>query len=107
MFCSFRGLCYTRINWPKKACLVLQDALKIDETNAKANYRLGVAKRMLCHYDAARRYLMKALQVKSGNAEIGAELAAVDLLIKKERDNQKMMCARMFNVSYTVRTVKI
>merc|ERR1711981_994967 len=88
-FYNNRGLCYTRINWPKKACLVLQDALKIDETNAKANYRLGVAKRMLCHYDAARRYLMKALQVKAGNAEIGAELANVDLLIKKERDNQK------------------
>lgn len=99
MFFSFRGLCYTKIYWPKKACLVLQEALKIDETNAKANYRLGVAKRMLCHYDAARRYLMKALQVKAGNAEIGAELANVDLLIKKERDNQKMMCARMFNVS--------
>jgi len=96
-FYNNRGLCYTRINWPKKACLVLQDALKIDETNAKANYRLGVAKRMLCHYDAARKYLMKALQVKPGNAEIGAELSAVDLLIKKERDDQKMMCARMFN----------
>ena len=39
-----RGLCYTRVNWPKRACLVLQDALKIDETDAKINFRMGVAK---------------------------------------------------------------
>ena len=95
-----RGLCYTKVNWPKKACLVLQDAMVITETDAKLNYRMGIAKRMLCNYKDARKYLMKSLQAEPGNAEIGAELASLDQIIKKERDAQRIMCQRMFMVSF-------
>ena len=91
-----RGLCYTKVNWPKKACIVLQEAMAITENDAKINYRMGIAKRMLCNYKEARKYLNKALQAQPGNTEIGTELASLDQIIKKERDTQRKMCQKMF-----------
>lgn len=84
------------MNWPKKACLALQEALQIDSRNAKAMYRLAIGKRMLCDYDDARRFLIRALNVDPTNDTIGAELATIDNLIRKEKDAMRAMCQSMF-----------
>ena len=54
---------------------------------------------MLCHYHDARRFLMRALQAEPKNPEIGSELASIDTLIKKQRDEERLICQRMFTVS--------
>ena len=51
-----RGLCYLKVQWPKKVCVMMQEALKLDPRNSKALYRMALAKRMLANYKDARRY---------------------------------------------------
>ena len=50
-----RSYCYLKINHPKRACLVLQDALSEFPREAKALYRMGKAKKMLANYEESRR----------------------------------------------------
>ena len=91
-------------NFPKRACLALQDCLKIDfkgnhSLHVKAYYRLGLAKRMLCNYQDARLQFLRARELDKSNTEIGAALADLDNLIKKEQDNERALCQRMFKMS--------
>lgn len=94
-----RAHCYIKIQWPKKACLVLQDALVIEPKNAKALYRMGRAKRMLCNFAESRRYLVRALNVEPNDETIGRELADLDKQLKREQDNERALCSRMFGAS--------
>ena len=59
---------------------------------------------MLCHYQDARRFLMRALQAEPKNPEIGSELASIDTLLKKQRDEERLICQRMFTVSKSLFT---
>ncbi len=94
-----RALCYLKIPWPKKACLVLQEALKMDKNNVKALYRMGKAKRMIGNVDAFREahsFLTRALRIDPGNEAVGRELADLDAQIKREQDEERAVCRRMF-----------
>ena len=89
------ALCYIKIGWPKKACLVLQSALEIDGKDPKILYRMGKAKSMLANYEDALKYLTRATKIDPDNAVIGDELARVDRLLKNERLNEKAMYRKM------------
>jgi tetratricopeptide (TPR) repeat protein len=92
-----RALCYLEIKWPKKSCLVLQDALKINPRCAKALYRMGKAKRMLCGFFDARKFLVRAINCDPNNDIIGSELASIDEQIKREQDNERALYQRMMS----------
>ena len=51
-----RSYCYLKINHPKQACVVLQQAIEEFPKEAKALYRMGKAKKMLANYEESRRY---------------------------------------------------
>ena len=53
-----RSYCYLKINHPKQACVVLQQAIAEFPREAKALYRMGKAKKMLANYDESRRYIL-------------------------------------------------
>lgn len=91
-----RALCYLKLQWPKKACLALQKALEIDNNSAKAMYRMGRAKRMLCDYKEARRYLIRALNIEPSNSDIGRELSSLDELMRQQDEDERALYQRMF-----------
>ena len=91
-----RSYCYLKINHPKQACIVLQQAISEFPREAKALYRLGKAKKMLANYDESRRYFLKALALRPDDEDIGRELAMIDRQLKIEQDNEKALCKRMF-----------
>ena len=96
-----RGYCYLKCNWPKKACLALQEAMNINNVvdkklDAKTFYRLGVAKKKLGHYSDAMNNLKRAHKLMPNDPDIGSEIATVDKIIKKERDDEREMYQHMF-----------
>ena len=108
-----RALCYLKLQWPKKACLALQKALDIDNNSAKAMYRMGRAKRMLCDYKEARRYLIRALNIEPSNSDIGRELSSLDELMRQQDEDERALYQRMFqapkqrnNTSYPSQRVR-
>ena len=92
-----RSYCYLRINHPKQACLVLQQAISEFPREAKAFYRMGKAKKMLKNYDESRNYFLKALALRPDDEDIGRELAMVDRQLKMQQDNEKALCKRMLD----------
>ena len=94
-----RGLCYLKLKWPKKACIALQKALEIDSQSIKALYRMGKAKRMLCDYKDARKYLVKALNIEPQNTDVGQEFASLETLMKQQDEDERALCKRMFGSS--------
>jgi len=107
LYCN-KGQCYIKASFPKRACLALQDCLKIDfkgnrTLHVKAYYRLGLAKRMLCNYQDARLQFLRARELDKSNTEVGAALADLDKLIKREQDNERALCQRMFNTNMVSR----
>ena len=100
-----RGYCYLQSNWPKKACLALQDAEKINDTadkelDAKIYYRLGLAKKKLANFKDAMDFLKRARQLKPCDPAIGNEISLIDRLIAKERTESKAMCQRMIGKNF-------
>jgi len=97
---SNRGYCYLKCNWPKKACLALQEAASINindkKLNAKIFYRLGIAKKKLGHFGDAMENLKRAHKLLPNDPDIGSEIATVDKIVKKERDDEKAMYQHMF-----------
>lgn len=92
-----RSYCYLKINHPKQACSVLQQAITEFPREAKALYRMGKAKKMLANYDESRRYFLKALALRPDDEDIGRELAMIDRQLKMEQDNERALCRRMFD----------
>ena len=92
-----RSYCYLKINHPKQACVVLQQAIAEFPREAKALYRMGKAKKMLANYDESRRYFLKALALRPDDEDIGRELAMIDRQLKLEQDNERALCRRMFD----------
>ena len=92
-----RSYCYLKINHPKQACVVLQQAITEFPREAKALYRMGKAKKMLANYDESRRYFLKALALRPDDEDIGRELAMIDRQLKMEQDNERALCRRMFD----------
>ena len=92
-----RSYCYLKINHPKQACNVLQQAITEFPREAKALYRMGKAKKMLANYDESRRYFLKALALRPDDEDIGRELAMIDRQLKMEQDNERALCRRMFD----------
>jgi len=95
-----RGYCYLKCNWPKKACIALQEAANINVNDKKLNpkifYRLGLAKKKLGDFEQAMQHLKRAHSMLPNDPEIGSEIANVDKIIKKERDDEKAMYQHMF-----------
>ena len=91
-----RGLCYLKLQWPKKACIALQKALEIDSQAVKALYRMGKAKRMLCDYQEARKYLIRALKIEPENYDVGKEFNSLEALMKQQTEDERALCKRMF-----------
>lgn len=92
-----RAHCCLKVGWPKKACIALQKALEIDPRNAKANFRMAKAKRMLGNLEDAMKYLKRADSLThNANPDIGLEMKGLAELIKREKDAEKAMCSKMF-----------
>ena len=98
-----RSYCYLKINHPKQACVVLQQAIAEFPREAKALYRMGKAKKMLANYDESRRYFLKALALRPDDEDIGRELAMIDRQLKMEQDNERALCRRMFDNQFNPR----
>jgi len=98
-----RGYCYLKCNWPKKACLALQEAASINVNDKKLNpkifYRLGLAKKKLGHFEQAMENLKRAHSMLPNDPDIGSEIANVDKIIKKERDDEKALYQHMFRAN--------
>ena len=92
-----RSYCYLRINHPKQACVVLQQAISEFPREAKAFYRMGKAKKMLKNYDESRDYFLKAHALRPDDEDIGRELAMIDRQLKIQQDNEKALCRRMLD----------
>lgn len=98
---SNRGYCYLNCNWPKKACLALQEAEKIhgcpdNLLDCKIYFRLGLAKKKLGNYTDAMMNLKRAHKLNPTDPSIGNEILLVDQIIAQEKRNSQVMCQRMF-----------
>merc|ERR1719412_3191643 len=52
---------------------------------------------MLCGYQDARIQFLRARELDKSNTEVGAALADLDNLIKREQDNERALCQKMFS----------
>lgn len=98
---SNRGYCYINCNWPKKACLALQEAEKIhgcpdNLLDCKIYFRLGLAKKKLGNYQDSMINLKRAHKLNPSDPSIGQEILLVDQIIAQEKRNSQVMCQRMF-----------
>ncbi len=59
-------------------------------------YYLGLAKRQLGNLADAQHYLMRAHRLSPGDTDIGSALADIDSYIKKQQDDHRSVCQRMF-----------
>ncbi len=97
-----RGYCYLNCNWPKKACIALQDGMKLQgcedpDIDCKMYFRLGLAKKKLANFMDALRNLERARHFKPNDPEIGKEIQLVERIIAKEKEDEKALYGRMLN----------
>jgi len=83
-----------------KAIQNAEAALKLDQNNVKAYFRLAQAKSNFGLLEEAKTCLRKALQVEPGNKEISQELAVVVDKLAKAKEKEKKVYGNLFKQSY-------
>ncbi|XP_059475946.1 inactive peptidyl-prolyl cis-trans isomerase FKBP6 [Neocloeon triangulifer] len=87
------------VNEPEKACVMCQEALKIDPKNCKANFHYGKALASLGDYDGAQRKLLRAKDINPYDETINLELAKVHDKKIRSATKEKEMAQNMFQTA--------
>ncbi|XP_069889213.1 inactive peptidyl-prolyl cis-trans isomerase FKBP6 isoform X1 [Dipodomys merriami] len=90
------SLVYLKLDRPAAALRFGQQALTIDQRNAKALFRCGQACLLLTEYQQARDFLVRAQKEQPLNQDINNELRKLASCYKDYMDKEKEMCHRMF-----------
>nr|XP_035136041.1 inactive peptidyl-prolyl cis-trans isomerase FKBP6 isoform X2 [Callithrix jacchus] len=87
---------YLKLDRPTLALRYGEQALIIDQKNAKALFRCGQACLLLTEYQKARDFLVRAQKEQPFNHDINNELKKLASYYKDYTDKEKEMCHRMF-----------
>ena len=72
-----------QLNRPKKTCLFCRDALLIDVDNAKAHYRLGLARHKLGESQLALQSLLRARRLCPNDPSIAKAILEVPFVARR------------------------
>ncbi|KAL0605551.1 Inactive peptidyl-prolyl cis-trans isomerase FKBP6 [Plecturocebus cupreus] len=87
---------YLKLDRPTIALRYGEQALIIDQKNAKALFRCGQACLLLTEYQKARDFLVRAQKEQPFNHDINNELKKLASYYRDYTDKEKEMCHRMF-----------
>nr|XP_040134514.1 inactive peptidyl-prolyl cis-trans isomerase FKBP6 [Ictidomys tridecemlineatus] len=87
---------YLKLDRPTMALRYGEQALIIDQKNAKALFRCGQACLLLTEYQQARDFLVRAQKEQPFNHDINNELKKLASYYRDYTDREKEMCHRMF-----------
>ncbi|XP_047570079.1 inactive peptidyl-prolyl cis-trans isomerase FKBP6 isoform X1 [Lutra lutra] len=87
---------YLKLERPTTALRYGEQALIIDQKNAKALFRCGQACLLMTEYQKARDFLVRAQKEQPFNHDINNELKKLASSYKDYTDKEKEMCHRMF-----------
>ncbi|KAM5228638.1 inactive peptidyl-prolyl cis-trans isomerase FKBP6 [Ctenodactylus gundi] len=90
------SLAYLKLDRPTTALRYGQQALIIDQRNAKALFRCGQACILLTEYEQARDFLVRAQKEQPFNHDINNELRRLARDYRDYTDREKEMCHRIF-----------
>ncbi|KAF6124357.1 FKBP prolyl isomerase 6 [Phyllostomus discolor] len=87
---------YLKLEQPTRALHYGEQALIIDQKNAKALFRCGQACLIMTEYQKARDFLVRAQKEQPFNHDINNELKKLASCYRDYTDKEKEMCHRMF-----------
>ncbi|XP_011369980.2 inactive peptidyl-prolyl cis-trans isomerase FKBP6 [Pteropus vampyrus] len=87
---------YLKLERPTTALRYGEQALIIDQKNAKALFRCGQACLLMTEYQKARDFLVRAQKEQPFNHDINNELKKLASYYRDYTDKEKEMCHRMF-----------
>ncbi|KAM5329671.1 inactive peptidyl-prolyl cis-trans isomerase FKBP6 [Glossophaga mutica] len=87
---------YLKLEQPARALHYGEQALIIDQKNAKALFRCGQACLIMTEYQKARDFLVRAQKEQPFNHDINNELKKLASCYRDYTDKEKEMCHRMF-----------
>ncbi|XP_036165889.1 inactive peptidyl-prolyl cis-trans isomerase FKBP6 [Myotis myotis] len=87
---------YLKLEHPTRALHYGEQALIIDQKNAKALFRCGQACLLMTEYQKARNFLVRAQKEQPFNHDINNELKKLASHYRDYTDKEKEMCHRMF-----------
>ena len=90
------SMCYLNLKKYSFAVDNCESALRIDEKNVKAFFRMGKANYALKKYEDAKKNFSSLLQLEPENKDAIKQLALTDKAIKIQQENEKKMYANMF-----------
>ncbi|NXG09723.1 FKBP6 isomerase, partial [Sakesphorus luctuosus] len=90
------SLTYLKLERPERALKYGQEALEMDQGNAKALFRCGQACLCMKEYSKSRDFLTRAQHIQPFNPDINNELKKLARYYKEYMEMQKEMCCRMF-----------
>ncbi|XP_066134196.1 inactive peptidyl-prolyl cis-trans isomerase FKBP6 [Saccopteryx bilineata] len=90
------SLTFLKLEQPARALHYGEQALVIDQKNAKALFRCGQACLFMTEYEKARDFLVRAQKEQPFNHDINNELKKLACHYKNYMDKEKEMCHRMF-----------
>ncbi|XP_032184267.1 inactive peptidyl-prolyl cis-trans isomerase FKBP6 isoform X2 [Mustela erminea] len=90
------SLTYLKLERPTTALRYGEQALILDQKNAKALFRCGQACLLMTEYQKARDFLVRAQKEQPFNHDINNELKKLASSYKDYTDKEKEMCHRMF-----------
>ncbi|XP_071621407.1 inactive peptidyl-prolyl cis-trans isomerase FKBP6 isoform X2 [Heliangelus exortis] len=85
-----------KLGSPAQALAYGEQALKIDQRNAKALFRCGQACRCMAEYGKALEFLVKAQHIQPFNMDINEELKKLASCYRDAVQQEKETCRRMF-----------
>ncbi|XP_030318525.1 inactive peptidyl-prolyl cis-trans isomerase FKBP6 [Calypte anna] len=85
-----------KLGRPAQALAYGEQALKIDQRNAKALFRCGQACRCMAEYEKALEFLVKAQHIQPFNMDINEELKKLASCYRDAVEQEKETCRRMF-----------
>ncbi|KAM9003116.1 LOW QUALITY PROTEIN: inactive peptidyl-prolyl cis-trans isomerase FKBP6, partial [Sarcophilus harrisii] len=88
---------YLKLERPSRALIYGEQALAIDQRNAKALFRCGQACLIMTEYERARDFLVRAQREQPLNHDINNELKKLASCYRHYMDKEKEMCYRIFS----------
>ncbi|XP_074045538.1 inactive peptidyl-prolyl cis-trans isomerase FKBP6 isoform X3 [Macrotis lagotis] len=88
---------YLKLERPSRALFYGEQALAIDQKNAKALFRCGQACLNMTEYERARDFLVRAQREQPLNHDINNELKKLASCYRQYMDKEKEMCYRIFS----------
>ncbi|XP_043860837.1 inactive peptidyl-prolyl cis-trans isomerase FKBP6 isoform X2 [Dromiciops gliroides] len=88
---------YLKLDRPTRALVYGEQALAIDQKNAKALFRCGQACLIMTEYERARDFLVRAQREQPLNHDINNELKKLASCYRHHMEKEKEMCSRIFS----------